>query len=179
MSFKKLLSSFLIGAGFLAVIIAGVLGNNVKEIKAAPTSPPAGSVVVTGYAWSDNIGWISFNPSYGGVFYSISTGQLSGYAWSDNIGWISFNGLSASGGVGGSGAKADSPSSLTTSAVSGWARACAGTQSAKDKCDNMTSRTDGWDGWIKMSDSWSPGVSVNFPTGDFSGYAWGSDVAGG
>lgn len=51
---------------------------------------------VSGYAWSENIGWISFNStsSGGGIDYGvdvdISTGDFSGYAWSENIGWISF-----------------------------------------------------------------------------------------
>ena len=39
MSFKKLASSFLIGAGFLAIIIAGVLGNNLSEVKGAVLQP--------------------------------------------------------------------------------------------------------------------------------------------
>jgi len=58
---------------------------------------------VTGYAWSSNIGWISFNnctdsknattctgQNYGVKFDPV-TGVGSGYAWSSNIGWISFN----------------------------------------------------------------------------------------
>src|SRR3989344_9647781 len=68
---------------------------------------------VSGFAWSDNIGWISFNstdcdrdgngtisqaeadiytacpvggtPSYG-VTIDAATGAVTGYAWSDNIG---------------------------------------------------------------------------------------------
>ena len=56
---------------------------------------------VYGWAWSENIGWISFNhcdgPSVGcksiayGVNVDPNTGVFSDYAWSDNIGWISFN----------------------------------------------------------------------------------------
>jgi len=53
---------------------------------------------VAGYAWSSNIGWISFNcintgtcgTSDYGVNLEPSTMNLSGYAWSD-LGWISFN----------------------------------------------------------------------------------------
>ncbi|MBM2817780.1 MAG: hypothetical protein HW401_370 [Parcubacteria group bacterium] len=149
----------------------------------APSIVKADSVNVTGYAWSSNIGWIKFDTGKSNsVKYDMATGNLSGYAWSSNIGWIKFDGLSASGGVGGSGAKADSPSSITSSTVSGWARACAGTQSGD--CTSMTSRTDGWDGWIKMSDSsWVNGVSINLTSssakyGEFTGYAWGSEVVG-
>jgi hypothetical protein len=42
---------------------------------------------LNGYAWSDAIGWVSFN--YGtNIDYD---GYISGYAWSDALGWISFN----------------------------------------------------------------------------------------
>ncbi|MDP3975046.1 MAG: hypothetical protein Q8P88_02040 [Candidatus Jorgensenbacteria bacterium] len=59
---------------------------------------------LTGYAWNDTIGWISFNcnqSSHGGSNdcassnYSISidaNGNFSGYAWNDISGWINFNG---------------------------------------------------------------------------------------
>ncbi len=59
---------------------------------------------LTGYAWNDTIGWISFNcdntSHEGGTNYcatSTSTvtidtnGNFSGYAWNDIVGWISFN----------------------------------------------------------------------------------------
>jgi len=59
---------------------------------------------LSGYAWNDTIGWISFscknhNPScshrgsgtgdYG--VYIGGTGDFHGYAWNDVVGWISFN----------------------------------------------------------------------------------------
>lgn len=57
-----------------------------------------------GYAWSDTIGWTSFNCNTGGeggtnncgtsnykVTVNPSTGDWDGYAWNSNIGWISFN----------------------------------------------------------------------------------------
>jgi len=60
---------------------------------------------VTGYAWNDTIGWISFNctndnscfdPATGmGVDYGVNidptNGTFKGYAWNDQVGWISFN----------------------------------------------------------------------------------------
>ena len=73
---------------------------------------------VEGFAWSSNVGWISFNstdcdsdcttaictsegapgcPPAGTTFndYGVKinslTGNFSGYAWSSNVGWISFN----------------------------------------------------------------------------------------
>ncbi|MBI3631890.1 MAG: hypothetical protein HY225_00370 [Candidatus Vogelbacteria bacterium] len=49
---------------------------------------------LSGYAWSSNIGWISFSgvttPPLYEVTYDTIDGILSGYAWSSNIGWISF-----------------------------------------------------------------------------------------
>ena len=38
------------------------------------------------YAWSDQVGWINFNPINGGV--DVSDITLTGSAWSDNHGWI-------------------------------------------------------------------------------------------
>lgn len=65
------------------------------------------SGVLTGYAWNDTIGWISFNcnqedhggpntctetPGGYGVTINTLTGDFEGYAWNDIEGWISFNG---------------------------------------------------------------------------------------
>lgn len=51
---------------------------------------------LSGYAWSENAGWINFAPSGGGVSLDNTTGELKGYAWGENIGWLSFNCLDAS-----------------------------------------------------------------------------------
>ena len=47
--------------------------------------------VLSDYAWGENVGWINFNPAYGGVTINSSTGEFSGYAWGENTGWIVFN----------------------------------------------------------------------------------------
>lgn len=122
----------------------------------------AASVSVTGYAWSENIGWIQMNPGFGGVSLDTSTGNFSGYAWSDNIGWIDFAPASGFPQAPNYGAKMD----LGTGNVTGWIKA-------------IGADANGWDGWIKMSGT-SPdyGVTVSQGTGDFSGWAWGSDVVG-
>src|SRR3989344_3345155 len=180
MNTKKILSSFLMAAGALAIIATGALWNNFNKVEATPTPVPLGSVKVTGYAWSDNIGWIQFYPDldgFGGVFYDTSNGQLSGYAWSDNIGWIKFDELSSYPAPGSDWvAKANTSSGL----VSGWARACAGT--VPGDCTSMTSRTDGWDGWIQFDTGKSNPVTIDLTNGEFRGefhgYAWGSDVVG-
>ncbi len=153
---------------------------------------------LSGFAWSDTVGWISFsNTSDGSAsVYSVKvdtvTGAFSGYAWSDNIGWISFNRTvtnnppSAPFNTGsGSIAKID----LTTGKATGWARALsgceevAGTPVISCASTNAGLASAGWDGWIKLSDdtntNWlDKGVLVDVFTGDFSGYAWGSEVVG-
>lgn len=133
------------------------------------------AVPLQGHAWSSNIGWVSVDgPGYG---VEIGTdGSLTGYAWSSNIGWIKFDGLSNYP-AGGGAAQID----LATSAVSGWVRACAGT--ANGDCSTMTDHVDGWDGWISLNCSntgtcGTSSYSTSASGGQFSGYAWGSDVVG-
>jgi len=127
---------------------------------------------MSGYAWSDNIGWISFNctnpgnncaTSNYGVHKDATTGNLTGYAWSDNIGWIQFGGLSTF--PTGPGTTAQNSQVVGTNLI-GWARAVAG-----------VGRTDGWDGWIALSGT-GYGVTLNTTTNAFSNFAWGSDVVG-
>lgn len=45
---------------------------------------------ITGYAWSEQFGWINLNPTNGGVANN-GNGTLSGYAWGEGTGWINFN----------------------------------------------------------------------------------------
>ncbi|MFH1259015.1 MAG: DUF4082 domain-containing protein [Elusimicrobiota bacterium] len=150
---------------------------------------------VSGFAWSENIGWISFNssncdidgdglydgsplgcPASGSVNpYSVdidSDGYFYGYAWSENIGWISFNRTDTGNPPeapynGGSGPIATFDS--VSEKVSGWARALV--------------NGGGWDGWIKLGDDsgvWPAGgqqVSI-VASDEFMGWAWGDDVVG-
>ncbi len=129
---------------------------------------------VHGWAWSDTIGWISFNCTEGGpsqtdicatsnygVTIATSTGVMSGYAWSDNIGWITFNQTDLSGCPSGTCvAQVD----LVTGEVSGWARAL------------NSIRTDY--GWINLKDEVNGyhGVVIDTTTGYFSNYAWGGGL---
>jgi hypothetical protein len=146
---------------FLALVLIGTF----FEIP-APDRAFAASNAVTGYAWSENIGWIHFNPPLGGVFLDDSTGNFSGYAWSENIGWVDFGPSAGFPAAPNYGAKAD----LTTGKVTGWAKAVEG----------GSAQSGGWDGWIKMSGSVPDyGVSIDLVgTGNFSGWAWASDVVG-
>ena len=139
---------------------------------------------MTGYAWSDNIGWVNFNSGSYGVRVD-ATGLMSGYAWSDNIGWITFNSNQLSG-------CATAPCEVrfnkVTGMVTGWARVCSGMSdtSSNSLYPNQTnpnntcggvSRTDGWDGWIQLRGaSGNYGITV---TGcNWDGWAWGGNVVG-
>jgi len=132
----------------------------------------AGSMPLTSYAWSSNVGWISFSgPGYG-VFEDSSTRVLSGYAWS-NIGWISF---SASDGSHPAGA-----ADFITGQITGWARACSAFAD-KNACSGaLDSNSGGWDGWIALSGTATDGSAYGIIQGTscaWSGYAWGSDSIG-
>ncbi len=132
--------------------------------------PPTGPDELMGWAWSSNIGWISFNSknsNSGGGNYQViieDTGALDGYAWSSNIGWIRFN-PSESGCPTGS---CPPMVNLTTGAVTGWARVL----------------SDG--NWIELSgtnhaspvSNGTGGVTLNTTTKVFNGYAWESDYIG-
>jgi hypothetical protein len=181
---------------FSIFLFFGIIG--VSQVKAGVNDN------VFGWAWSETIGWISFNstncdsdgdgitdtgnysqcPSgepisdYG--VHIAPDGVFSGYAWSENIGWIKFDpdpdfdtGLYPEDPQ--YGARID----LNTGEVSGWIRACAGT--VNSDCQSST-RTDGWDGWIKLrgitTGGSSYGVELNLESREFEGWAWGSDVVG-
>lgn len=47
---------------------------------------------LTGKVWGNELGWITFNPPYGGVFFAdAETGLLKGTAWSERSGAINFS----------------------------------------------------------------------------------------
>ncbi|MDP1615631.1 MAG: PKD domain-containing protein [Methylococcales bacterium] len=150
----------------LAVFVAAFLN--------APSVYAGSEHNVSGWAWSETIGWLSFNNTSGGgatnygVNVDSGSGALSGFAWSEHIGWIKFNP------AGPYPAAPQEPAKLNfgNNQITGWARACSGTVAGD--CASA-SRVDGWDGWIKMSGA-NYGVSRNGC--DLEGYAWGSDVVG-
>ncbi|MFH1966620.1 MAG: hypothetical protein ABII95_02030 [Patescibacteria group bacterium] len=143
---------------FISIISAFCIANFVGADSSKNTS---------GYAWSENIGWVSFNNSSDGssINYGVNidsvTGNLSGHAWSENIGWVSFNRADAGNPPtapfnGGSGPIAQYNKS--TGEVIGWMRVLA--------------NGGGWDGWIK---SYNITLDIN---GDWHGYAWSDLVVG-
>ena len=137
----------------LALILSAVALGVVYEPDAYAQSS-GGSV--TGYAWSDTIGWISLSGGSYGITVS-GSGTLSGYAWSDNIGWVSANSSDLSG-------CPTAPCSATIDEngnLSGWLKAVSG----------GSAQSGGWDGFISLSGSgYGPSRQAS---GSFSGYAWG------
>lgn len=123
------------------------------------------STPITGFAWSETIGWVSLNcvdlgtcatSNYG---LSIAAdGTISGYAWSENIGWISANGSDLSGCP-----AAPCTARMQDYSLKGWLKALSGNDA----------QSGGWDGFISLSGSnYGPTLS----NGVFSGYAWGGDI---
>lgn len=152
---------------------------------------------VFGKAWSENIGWVSFNnctnPSDASTCGSVSYGLnkngtvVSGYAWNNNVGWISFN--PTDWGTCPPGATGCTLSSFSnTWGAGGWGRAI----SAKN---STATGTDKWEGWISLGATTGTTYSAPFGSTNVvdtswgtgftgqtvyvaSGYWWGDDVVG-
>ena len=160
---------FLFLYGIVGIDIPSISNNNVVEAQSSAQE-------FSGWAWSSNVGWISFNCSNTNTCSSVNykvllntDNTITGYAWSDNAGWLKFGGLSSfpvgSGTV-------SSNAKINNGKIEGWARFCAGTSSGT--CSSMTSRTDGWDGWVSMGGTATQGEYSTV----LNGYIWGSDVIG-
>lgn len=183
-----------LGLGYMAYTVSptSVTGPKVEATSAEN---------VSGYAWSDNIGWISFNDTTGGnpaqpygVKINTTSGDISGIAWSSGvdsavgpqgfveggIGAISFNRADTGNPPGdpyqttGAIARVN----ITTGAVTGWARALSACDPTCATNSGAGANSGGWDGWVKLSKDPSDtgstyGVVINAETGKFSGYAWG------
>lgn len=133
---------------------------------------------LTGYAWSSNIGWISFSGSSPQYHVYINNydpsvpSYLSGYAWSSNIGWINFGcgqvdprtgntaqtKLCSEDNTGGSapaypsgGEVSSGPVLTPDNKLKGWIRACAVFESGCDGPLKSDFSRGGWDGWISLS----------------------------
>ncbi|MEK9131755.1 MAG: MBG domain-containing protein [Patescibacteria group bacterium] len=149
-------------------------------------SPTTGTIDFTGWAWSSNIGWISFNAintdSGGGTYKVVldnATRELSGYAWSSNIGWITFNKNQLGGCPSG-----ECSAKVVDNKMIGWARACSamfqfmcglGALTADE-----TSRLGGFTGWVSLDSKAGESVSYGpqIVDGRLSGFAWGDRVFG-
>ncbi len=142
--------------GIMAVLLFGLLF----------TSPVLAALTdnTKGWAWNENIGWISHNsvddpsvPTFG-VNIDETSGVVTGYAWNDTAQWINFAPTSGYPTIPNNAVTYDP----VTRQLSGWAQIVGY----------------GASGWIKFRDT-SPvayGVSIA-ANGDFTGYAW-SDTFG-
>lgn len=124
---------------------------------------------ITGYLWSDTIGWISLNCSNHGTCgtsnYKLSVdayGAVSGYAWSENIGWVTAESASLTGCP-----TAPCTARFESGSLAGWLKAVSG----------GSAESGGWDGFISLSGT-SPAYGISNSGGSLSGYAWGSTVVG-
>ncbi len=191
---------------FVYIVLAGVfvlffaflaLFNFQKDNPSALAAPICGDNNIAGFAWSDTIGWVSFNSgdcdgnSNGfidlncggddsttpvipyGVKIDWPTGNFSGYAWSSNIGWVSFNEINP-------------PDNylFNTNCPS----ACNSSNNCTACYNSTSNNVYGWakalslgdDGWIKLSDaSWSNGVKINGISKEFEGWAWNGNTTAG
>lgn len=160
---------------------------------------------VIGYAWSEGVGWISFNCSNTdscttvdhGVNIDLETGNISGYAWSPNIGWISFNRKTCNGGddigqpcltnsdcSGGNQCRNNAPG--TTGAPP--AEPFLSSDTVIANYDSGTGNITGWakilalgdDGWINFNNPNEGGLPLEFPVGlpvDFNKISFGVSIA--
>lgn len=157
---------------FFAVflILVGVVGLSAALLP-APVAVAGTQDNLSGWAWSQNVGWISFNctntSSCATVDYGVhidpTTGILSGFAWSENVGWISFNTSELAGCPSGT---CEASMNFGTRAMSGWARAVS--------TNNLA-----WDGFIRLAGT-NPNHGVTFEASGsaLTGYAWGGEVIG-
>ena len=136
--------------------------------KAHATGTDLGAL--SGYAWSENLGWISFSGSTYQVAVK-SDGTLYGYAWanpsddvsnSNNIGWIDFNAADTSGcGFG--------AATLTGTSITGGALV-------------VSADNNGWNGCIDLNGS-GYGTTLSSTgssqSGSLDGYAWADNTVGG
>ncbi len=205
---------------FIVIVALSIIGygfyNDSKDD--IPKAEAAAAANVTGFAWSQNVGWISFNSlncdldddglsegvaADGGVdgcpalnsnisAYGVNLDAsdfLSGFAWSENIGWISFNWPDIADSVGnecpsGSGA-GTCRARLSGLEFLGWARACSVFSAGCSGALKASNQRGGWDGWISLScNNGGAGVcaasnyKVSKTGNDFGGFGWSDLVVG-
>lgn len=167
-------------AALLSVLILVIAIQNGGR-PSVPSAYAGAGQNVSGFAWSQTIGWISFNSTdcdtngngfvdsgaCGGTDTAASpltdygvnvdtvAGNFSGFAWSSSIGYINFNptpdGIACSASPC---ATLSAASGNGTRSVVGWARACDVliTADCTGVAMKVPSVLGGWDGWIKLAD---------------------------
>lgn len=131
-------------------------------------SPPPGvGGAITGFAWSDNTGWLSLNCSdlatCGTVDYGLAAdegGVVTGYAWGEHIGWVSANADDLIGCP-----EAPCSARIEGGALAGWLKVLSG----------GSAEAGDWDGWISLG---GDDYGVTQAEEVVSGFAWGDTVVG-
>ena len=151
----------------------------------------AAPFTLSGYAWSENVGWISFNCIDGSTTgnnvcassnYSVRINgnmTLSGYAWSEHVGWVEFGNIGCPSGnkdIDGTCGARVIPDGAASWQITGWARALA----------YSDPEAGGWDGWISLNcENNNECGNSNYalkitPAGSMrpASFAWGDEVSG-
>jgi len=142
-----------------------------------------------GWAWSENIGWISMNVFYAGN-YGVSVdrqGNLIGSAWSrgtsldvGGLGWLQFNAQPITGENFPRAPLHSAKFNPTTGMITGWARFCSGT--VNNDCISA-SRGD-FNGWVLLGPininnvDYGLRVDTTVSPAEITGYAFGSEPIG-
>jgi len=164
---KKTKRTYFLFSFFLLIILVGFF------VFKSNTRATGNTEYLSGYAWSDTIGWISFSnctdPSTStgctGIPYQVTyddsnnPADLDGYAWSSNVGWIHFVGTFPS-----NASLPDLPPGSTNAAtaqgskitqvlapnpldsrisLTGWARATSPTPGGDGSCPSFDQNPDG------------------------------------
>lgn len=116
-----------------------------------------------------------------GVNINPTTFDVTGYAWSNNFGWIKFGGLSGfpvGNATVSSNAKfvGTYNAGVFNGYLTGWARFCSPAANPDSCLGTLTSdKNGGWDGWISLKGKTTANVDygVNVNNNIFSGYAFG------
>ena len=152
---------------------------------------------LTGYGWSEKLGWIDYNPQNGGVNtsanFTCGSGKynVTGWAWSDVAGWISHNTNNLTRSFLDFGVNLEDDSNFTGYAWSdhfGWIDYdAAGPYPSQGpdhsaRYEGSTGNVIGWakaislgdEGWIALNSPGGTAFGVNIDplTGNLSGYAW-------
>ena len=117
-------------------------------------------VAATGYAWSENMGWIDFNPQ-DHCTTGVPDASKDQYKAASCVVPVKADGSSY--GIGDGGVFRTSNTSLA-----GWARFVSIAQATAA----VPSNAGGYDGWIAIGIGNGYDVSISQSTGDMSGYGW-------
>jgi len=141
--------------------LCGPIGQTVKHYGVTITVDPVTSdFKLSGDIWSDNVGWISFNPDY----------------WDGNIDDDPDNWCATFQSILGTASCSQAQATVNVDSdpaiVTGWARVLA------NDCPDALCPAGGFDGWVHLNPT-SGGVTINKTDKQFDGWAWGGNIVTG